>query len=156
MGGEPDPQNIVKPAEMARKWKAEHPDWEQWPLEWTPLIEALPAVAELVDLVGITLGVASWERVRLMRLQPGGGELTRHSDITDPDAGAAEGKLARIHVPLFTNQQVRFPHVDPGAGRAGGGPHGHGRGVVPRYPQAPHRGQLRHAPSGCTSWPTPG
>jgi hypothetical protein len=98
---------IVKPAEMSKAWKAEHPGWEAWPLEWTALLEELPAVRALVAELARGLQ-ASFQRVRLMRLQPGGGELTRHSDITDPDAGTATGTVARIHVPLITNPQVLF------------------------------------------------
>lgn len=103
-----EPDQIVKPAEMSRQWKAEHPGWEDAPLGWSRLRQALPRVAELVDQLCIGLGGVNFQRVRLMRLQPGGGELTRHSDITDPEAGTALGKLARIHVPLITNPDVRF------------------------------------------------
>ena len=103
----PDASQIVKPAEMSKTWKAEHPGWAEWPLEWTPLAGALPATRELLDALSDDLE-ASFQRVRLMRLEPGGGELTRHSDITDPEAGTADGKLARLHIPLITNPQVLF------------------------------------------------
>jgi aspartyl/asparaginyl beta-hydroxylase (cupin superfamily) len=43
-----------------------------------------------------------------MRLAPGGGELTRHSDIVDPDVGTASGKFMRLHLPLITNPEVIF------------------------------------------------
>jgi hypothetical protein len=101
------PAQIVKPAEMSKAWKAEHPGWENWSLEWTSLLRDLPAVRALVADLARRYQV-SFQRVRLMRLQPGGGELTRHSDITDPEAGTAPGKLARIHVPLITNPAVLF------------------------------------------------
>jgi hypothetical protein len=43
-----------------------------------------------------------------MRLAPGGGELTRHTDQVDPDAGNSLGALARLHFPLKTNKDVLF------------------------------------------------
>lgn len=103
----PAAEQIVKPAEMSKGWKAEHPGWEAWALDWTPLVQELPATYELLSEVA-GLFRTTFQRVRLMRLEPGGGELTRHSDITDPEAGTAEGKLARLHVPLITNPEVRF------------------------------------------------
>lgn len=103
-----EPDDILKPAEMSKAWKAEHPGWEQWPLRPTPLAPKMPAVWQLVRRLSSALGGAEFQRVRLMRLQPGGGELTRHSDITDPEAGTDDGKLARIHIPLITNPDVRF------------------------------------------------
>lgn len=106
-GAEPDATQIAKPAEMSKAWKAEHFDWESWPVGPTPLMEVLPAVAGLVRHVAYQLAT-TFQRVRLMRLEPGGGELTRHSDITDPEAGTASGKLARLHFPLATNPDVRF------------------------------------------------
>lgn len=107
-GEVPDPLNIVKPAEMARAWKAEHPGWEEWQPQLTELGERLPAVARLALSVQAHLGATRYQRVRLMRLQPGGGELTRHADITDPDAGLGGSQVARIHVPITTNEQVLF------------------------------------------------
>lgn len=98
-----DPTDITKPAEMSKSWKAEHPGWEELECEDTPLMEQLPAVAELAALVP-----GQHQRVRLMQLQPGGGELSRHADITDREAGTAEGHVLRIHVPLVSNEQVRF------------------------------------------------
>jgi len=40
-----------------------------------------------------------------MRLAPGGGQVSRHADITDPDAGASEGKVVCIHIPLISNDR---------------------------------------------------
>lgn len=94
---------IIKPSEMSKGWKAEHPDECSWDLADTPLRAALPAVEPILDAVGGTV-----HRVRLMRLAPGGGELTRHADITDPDAGVADGRVARLHLPLVTNPGVTF------------------------------------------------
>lgn len=98
-----DPQLIEKPTEMSKKWKREHPDRLEWPCVDTPLRAKLPAAEPLIAAIP-----GAPERVRLMRLAPGGGELERHADITDPDAGTADGKLLRIHIPLVTNEQVLF------------------------------------------------
>jgi hypothetical protein len=43
-----------------------------------------------------------------MRLARGGGELTRHADITDPEAGTADGSVARLHIPLQTDERCVF------------------------------------------------
>lgn len=100
---------IEKPAEMSKRWKAEHPDMMGWKLEDTPLREAVPEVEALL-LWFAQFGVLrqDFHRVRIMRLKPGGGELARHADITDPDAGTAEGKIVRLHLPLVTNEKVIF------------------------------------------------
>jgi hypothetical protein len=42
-----------------------------------------------------------------MRLAPG-GEASRHADITDPDAGASEGKVVRVHIPLISSERCVF------------------------------------------------
>lgn len=98
-----DPAFIAKPVEMSKAWKEEHPDALQWPVLDTPLRASLPEAEAIVSLIP-----GEKERVRLMRLRGGGGELARHSDITDPDAGVAEGRLLRIHVPLRTSPLVEF------------------------------------------------
>jgi hypothetical protein len=101
------PDAIEKPAEMSKAWKAEHPGWEDWPLAWSTLAR-IPELHELIAEVATILDT-TFQRVRLMRLLPGGGELTRHSDITDPDAGTTSyAQVCRIHVPLITNPEVRF------------------------------------------------
>lgn len=106
---QPPELQIEKPAEMARAWQRQHSGWESWPLLATPLAARLPATMALLE-------VLRWEgrieiepqRVRLMRLAPGGGELTRHADITDREAGTADGHVARIHIPIETNPGVVF------------------------------------------------
>jgi hypothetical protein len=42
----------------------------------------------------------------------GGGALSRHADITDRSAGIADGRIARIHVPIITNPAVVFRSID--------------------------------------------
>lgn len=106
-----DADNIVKPAEMSKSWKAANADLLDAPCKDTPLREALPEMEPLIALIP-----GDHQRIRLMRLEPGGGELTRHADIIDREAGTTTGKLLRIHIPLVTNPQVEFSswHLDGG------------------------------------------
>lgn len=90
---------IAKPSEMSKKWKEENPEKLNWTIQDTPIRKNFPEAEPLIDLVP---GVK--HRVRLMLLKAG-SELLRHSDITDPDAGTADGKLLRIHIPLVTNPE---------------------------------------------------
>ena len=53
-----------------------------------------------------------FDRVRFMTLKPGGGELARHTDQTDPTWGTTNGKMIRMHMPLKTNPAVIFSSWD--------------------------------------------
>lgn len=97
-----DPAFITKPIEMSDKWKEENKDTNFY-LQDTPLFEMFPEVRELLKPYGDKI-----HRVRFMRLKPGGGELERHTDQVDPDSGGSLGKLARIHFPIKTNDNVIF------------------------------------------------
>lgn len=103
-----EPERIEKPSEMSKRWKADRPGHLEREIRDTPLRARLGAVE---PILGCLPGRAL-ERVRLMALAPGGGELTRHADITDPDAGAEIGKVLRLHIPLITNPRVRFTSWD--------------------------------------------
>jgi 1-aminocyclopropane-1-carboxylate deaminase/D-cysteine desulfhydrase-like pyridoxal-dependent ACC family enzyme len=100
-GGQPG--FIEKPAEMSRQWKLEHPAELAFKLEDTPLRAQLPELEPLIKAIP-----GNKHRIRLMRLAAKQGELSRHADITDPDAGVGAGKTLRIHIPLITNPHVRF------------------------------------------------
>lgn len=104
-GGRPD--WIEKPAEMSRKWRAEHPERLAQVCVDTPLRAQLPEAERLIAAIP-----GPKERVRLMRLTPG-GELTRHADTTDPDAGSEPGQLLRIHIPLSTTPSCQFTSWGP-------------------------------------------
>jgi hypothetical protein len=94
---------IIKPDEMSRKWKEEHADLlanKCWPTVAAPKFPVTLSVASRIP--------GGKDRIRFMRLTPGGGELTRHADITNRDAGVADGRLARIHIPIVTNSGVVF------------------------------------------------
>jgi hypothetical protein len=43
-----------------------------------------------------------------MRLRAKDGELSRHADITDREAGTANGFVSRLHVPIRTSPAVTF------------------------------------------------
>jgi hypothetical protein len=98
-----DPSFIISPREMAQSWKAANPERLISACEWTKAATEFPTVLKLVGRIG-----RDFERVRLMRLAGGGGELSRHADITDRLAGVADGRMARVHIPLVTNPGVRF------------------------------------------------
>jgi len=104
-----EPERIEKPIEMNKKWRAEHADDLDRIVRDTPLRAEFQPELELLLAV---IPCASFQRIRLMRLEPGGGELTRHADITDPEAGAAPGKVVRIHIPVVTNREVLFHSWD--------------------------------------------
>ena len=94
---------IEKPSEMTQQWKRAHSDALDEIVQDTPLRARLPAVQAIVDAVP-----GRKQRVRLMRLSAQRGELSRHTDIGDPDSGIADDRVARVHVPLVTSDDVRF------------------------------------------------
>lgn len=107
-----DPSKGVKPAEMPKTWKAEHPGDLLRPCEWTKLAGEMPVLMDWVR------SVAWWsrvERVRLLRMDGRGGKggsLGRHSDITDRDTGTRDGQITRFHVPLVTDPEIKLHSWD--------------------------------------------
>ncbi len=93
---------IEKPAEMSKAWKAEHLDLLAAEIQDTPLYDQLPGARRILGRFP-----CDFERVRLMRLTSG-GELSRHADIIDRNAGTANGKIARLHLPIQTSPSVEF------------------------------------------------
>lgn len=110
-GYDKDPSFIEKPTEVAnsKKWAASVADKLDNKPQDTDIAEFFPSVKELLEpfLGGRTYDDAI-ERVRLMKLKPGGGELLRHTDQQDADSGLADGKIARFHFPIVTNPDVKF------------------------------------------------
>jgi hypothetical protein len=98
-----DPCFIIKPAEMSRAWKKEHPADLLAVCADTTIAPLFGAVKRVADRLSPLL-----DRVRFMRLRAGGGELTRHADITDRQAGVQDGCVIRLHIPIVTNPAVRF------------------------------------------------
>jgi hypothetical protein len=97
-----DPTFIIKPAEMSQSWKAENPQRMTARPAWTKACAHFPQTMKVVHRI---LDGRDADRVRLMRLAPK-GELSRHADITDRDAGLADGRLCRLHLPLRTSPAV--------------------------------------------------
>jgi hypothetical protein len=111
-----DPAFITKPDEMNKKWWEEHSviiDGERvrntYKLQDTPLRLDLPSIEKLHAPL---TKLSAVHRIRLMKLEPGGGELQRHTDQVDKDSGIADGKVARFHIPLITNSDVMFGSWD--------------------------------------------
>lgn len=101
-----DPQWGVKPSEMPRKWRDEHPETINLKCDWTVITGKTPIIKSWVESIPWW---SSLERVRLFRMdaRPGkGGHLSRHSDIQDKSAGTRDGQLARFHVPLLTHPDI--------------------------------------------------
>ena len=92
---------------MNKKWKAENPGSLNWQIEDTSLRGLFPEVEVLLNQLP-----GEKHRIRFMKLKPKGGELRRHTDLVDPDQGLADGKLARIHFPIVTNDKVEFQNWD--------------------------------------------
>ena len=101
-GYTPDWSFITKPEEMSKKWKAENKDVE-FKLQNTELRKMFPEVEDLLRWLP-----GKPHRIRFMNLSPGGGELQRHTDQVDPDAGVNDYKLMRFHFPIVTNEDVMF------------------------------------------------
>ncbi len=94
---------ITKPIEMNQKWKYAHKD-ENYFMQDTKMYAHFPMVYEFLQYYFD----GPIHRVRFMKLQPGGGELERHTDQVDPEAGNNLGQLARFHFPIITNPDVVF------------------------------------------------
>lgn len=95
---------IEKPAEMSKAWKLEHADRMGWDCTDTPVRALLPEIEPLLE----QLGGPPFQRIRLMKLSKGKGELARHADITDKESGTMDGKIMRLHIPIVTNPLVEF------------------------------------------------
>ena len=97
---------ITKPAEMSKKWKKEN-EGVEFKLQDTILRKHFPEVEDLLQYLP-----GKPHRIRFMNLAPGGGELERHTDQVDPDAGVQDEKLMRFHFPIVTNKDVIFNQWD--------------------------------------------
>ena len=97
------PEMIEKPSEMNDKWQKENGK-NTYFLQDTPLMKEFePYIGHILNMLP-----AKKERVRLMKLEPNGGELGRHTDQTDKYLGTKDGDIIRLHIPLFTNEDFLF------------------------------------------------
>ncbi len=106
IGYDDDPAFIIKPGEMGAGWKRQHSD----------LMSARPRPTEAANQFPRTLQLAERlpgmkDRIRFMRLGAG-GNLGRHSDISDRTAGTGDGMTVRLHVPIVTDPSVVFESWD--------------------------------------------
>ena len=104
-GYKEDHNFIIKPAEMSQKWKKENEELLKHKSDWTDIAQRFPKTLSIVQnrFFGSTP-----DRVRFMKLNGGKGELSRHADITDREAGIQTGKVVRLHIPIRTNENVLF------------------------------------------------
>lgn len=103
-----DPRKGVKPREMPRTWRDANADDLDRPCEWTTLADRCPSIKAWVESISWWGGL---ERVRLLRMAGragAGGQLRRHTDITDRAAGLADGQIARFHLPLVTDPRIEL------------------------------------------------
>lgn len=102
-----DPGFIIKPAEMSKRWKEENADMIDAHVRDTEMMARFPTVQRIMSRLG-----TDFQRVRLMRVRAGDGELTRHADITDREAGPMPGQIARLHIPITSHEACRFQAWD--------------------------------------------
>jgi hypothetical protein len=105
-GFQPDPAWGIKPAEMPKKWQADHPEAAAYTCDWTTLERRLPATVAWIRQVPLWPNL---ERVRLLRMTT--GHLARHAD-TDKDAGVNDGQVARVHLPIITHPDITMTTWD--------------------------------------------
>lgn len=98
-----DPSFIIKPVEMSKDWKIKNPQRLIASCLPTIFAKRFPAAMRIADRIP-----GKKQRVRFMRLGAGNGELTRHSDITDPEAGTKDGQIARLHIPIASDPKCVF------------------------------------------------
>lgn len=98
-----DPGFIIKPSEMSKGWKEENAARLQAGCNHTTAAPVFDATWKILGRIP-----GDFQRVRFMRLAGAGGELTRHADITDPEAGTKDGQIARLHIPIVTDPRCLF------------------------------------------------
>lgn len=98
-----DPTFIIKPSEMSKGWKEENAALLAASPVTTKAAPLFPATMKVVEGLGLPL-----DRVRFMRLRSKDGELSRHADITDREAGVQDGHVTRLHIPIKTSDAVMF------------------------------------------------
>ena len=97
---------IIKPSDMTNSWKKENKEKLDRECKDTPLRKRLDEVEKFIELLEVEEN--DIERIRILKLGKDEGELERHTDIQDRDAGLNDGQWARLHFPLVTNDWVFF------------------------------------------------
>ena len=91
---------------MSNSWKKQNKEKLDWVVKDTPLRKKLSEVEAFIDLLNVD--DSDIERIRILKLGKDEGELERHTDIQDKEAGINDGQWARLHFPLVTNSLVFF------------------------------------------------
>jgi len=103
---------IIKPQAMINSWKKDNKEKLDWKVEDTPLRKVITEVEHFIKLLKKEIPRLEdekyIERVRILKLSKGEGELERHTDRADKEAGIGDGEWTRIHFPLQTNPDVKF------------------------------------------------
>lgn len=94
---------IEKPSCMSESWQKEH-EHLNFKLQDTELRTKFPEIEDILQY----FPECQFDRIRFMKLQPGGGELSRHVDHVEGDSGMNDGQVMRFHVPIITNPNVIF------------------------------------------------
>ena len=104
-GFDDDAGFVIKPAEMSRAWKEEN----------AARMSDRPRMTQVAEHFPVTLAACAriapaeqCDRIRFMRLRAKDGELARHADIVEREAGTADGMLCRMHIPIITSEAARF------------------------------------------------
>ena len=96
---------IIKPSEMTASWRKANKEKLTWKVKPTKLMKKLDAVKKFLESFPFQF---EFERIRILKLSKGEGELERHTDIQDKQAGVGDKQWARLHFPLQTNKDVKF------------------------------------------------
>lgn len=96
---------IEKPNSMNAAWHKEH-EGENFDIQDTEMMALFPEVQQILRC----FPTRHFERIRFMKLAPGGGELSRHVDAGE--SGMADGLVMRFHIPIITNPGVIFTMWD--------------------------------------------
>ena len=94
---------LADPFEMPKKWRKENPEKMSWTISDTPMMKMFPEVKRILDILP-----GDKQRVRFMKLSPGGGTLGRHTDKMIKSFVMKIGGVARLHIPITTNPKVKF------------------------------------------------
>lgn len=103
-GYDDDPAFIIKPHEMSAKWKKENANRLKDKPRPTSAFDSFPTAISVAQKFVENTGQI--DRVRFMALSAKKGELARHADITDREAGVASGKIVRLHIPIYSSESV--------------------------------------------------
>lgn len=92
-----DPTNILKPGVL--KSSDVSTQLQDTYLRALPEMQSINKVLDQIP--------AEFERIRIMRLKSG-TKISKHTDKVDKEIGFEDGEIVRLHVPIKTNEKVKF------------------------------------------------